>query len=193
VRTLALIDVSSENTQYIKTEGGYQALEFSQRQASQAIKVEASQSLTLFEKDIGEPPVYSEAQNIKVPDDAKSVLILATDQDGVTKYQAVDDELNEISPSKWLMLNTTSKDISFQFGTSTKALQIKANSNLIYEIPESASESEAVLARAELNGRLKTFYSTYWSMRGKHRCILIFAEVGNKIKVTRIRDHLTSD
>ncbi len=192
IRALAVGQAGIEKPRYVKVGNSYQSLTFHQRQPGQLITTESSLSLPIYEKikKEGEPPSYKISEKVTIPEGAKTVLILAFNRNGKCKFRAVEDKLLDASYNEWLLINTTSKPIDFQLGTDEKSLRIDKNDEKFCRVNVPPGGSATALGRAEWNGKMKTFYSTYWPIRAGERSIVIFVEIKPKIAVKRIGDAL---
>lgn len=193
VRVLALGIAKNVPERFLLTEEGYQKMPFSNRQASEIIKAYRSESLPLFIKTI-EPDAkseYSISEQVKLPQNSKSILLLCwASQEGKLRYYPIEDSIMGAKYNDWLMINTTSKAVDFYIGKNKKPAVIKAKNIENYKVTVGKGKGVPVIGRAQFNGEMKTFYSTYWKIRENERSIIIFIEVGNKIKATKIGDRL---
>lgn len=168
-------------------------MSFSNRQPSEIIKAYRGESLPLFVKAI-EPdakPEYNIAEQVKLPQNSKSLLLLCwASQEGKLQYYPINDSILGAKYNDWIMINTTSKEVGFYIGKNEKPVVIKPGITENYKVTEEKGKGVPVIGRAQFNGEMKTFYSTYWQIRENERSIIIFTEVGNKIKATNIGDRL---
>lgn len=193
VRTLALGAAKNVPERFLLTEDGYQKMSFSNRQASEIIKAYRSESLPLFVKAIAPDAKseYSIAEQVKLPQNSKSILLLCwATQEGKLRYYPINDSIIGAKYNDWLMINTTSKPVGFYIGKNKKPVVIKPKNIKNYKVTAEKGKGVPVIGRAQFNGEMKTFYSTYWKLRENERSIIIFTEVGNKIKATNIGDQL---
>lgn len=193
VRTLALGIAKNVPERFLLTEEGYQKMSFSNRQASEIIKAYRSESLPLFVKAI-EPDAkseYSIAEQVKLPQNTKSVLLLCwTTPQGKLRYYPINDSIMGAGYNDWLMINTTSKAVGFRIGQYEKPVILKPKDVKNYKVRAEKGKGVPVVGKAHFNGETKTFYSTYWRIRKNERSIIIFTEVGNKIRAIKIGDSL---
>jgi len=193
VRTLALDTNAANSEKYVKTAEGYELLVFLNRHPGKLVDAYSEETtLPLFEKT-EEPDGkvgFKVANAITIPATARSVLILGWGASGNERYLPIDDKFLNASYNDWLMINTSSKPVGFRIGKDEKPFFIKPNSiqNCKVAIPE--AKGAAVLGRAEMDGKVRTFYSTYWSIRSGERSIVIFVEQGERIRVRKISDAL---
>ncbi|HKK19094.1 MAG TPA: hypothetical protein VJ952_10480 [Opitutales bacterium] len=194
VRTLVLGDVPEMPERYLRTEEGYELVEFSKRQPSKLIHAYRSEGLTLFAKSsAGGKDIYRAVDQAGLPAGAKSILLLCWDHDAELKYLAIDDNILEAKYDNWLMINTTGKAIGFRIGEDEKPFFIKPNSIQNCRIASQQGVGVGVEGRAEWDGEVKKFYSTYWPVREGQRSIVIFYQRGNSVKIKKISDHLLKE
>lgn len=193
VRTLALGIAKNVPERFLFTEEGYQKMSYSNRQASEIIKAYRNESLPLFVK-ASEPDTQSEysiAERVKIPQNSKSILLLCwVTKEGKLRYHPINDSIKGAKYNDWIMINTTSKTVGFYIGRKKKPVVIKPNIIKNHKVTAEKGKGVPVVGRAQFDGKMKTFYSTYWKIRENQRSIVIFTEVGNKIKATNIGDRL---
>ena len=193
VRVLALGNAGSIPDRFLITEEGYEKMSFSNRQASEIIKAYGGQTLPLFVK-AKEPDAKSEyaiAEQVKLPQNTKSVLLLCwTTPQGKLRYYPINDSIMGAGYNDWLMINTTSKAVGFRIGQYEKPVILKPKDVKNYKVRAEKGKGVPVVGKAHFNGETKTFYSTYWRVRKNERSIIIFTEVGNKIRAIKMGDSL---
>lgn len=193
IRTLALDPSISNAEKYVKTEEGYELLVFLSRHPGELIDAQIGENiLPVFEKVQvpGKGLTFQVAHQIKLPGEAKTVLLLGWGSAGNERFLPVNDKILDANYNNWLMINTTSKTVGFQIGKGEKPFVLDPNSIDIRKVTTPANEGAAVLGRARLDDKVKTFYSTYWPIRSGERSIVIFVEQNDRIRVRKISDAL---
>lgn len=193
VRSLAMAKLPKLPERFVKTEEGYVELVFSMVQPSKLTPaLTTSSELPLFERTIGSDGKISHqlAQQVKLPEGAKGVLLLGwMAQDGA-KYLAIDDNYLTAKHNDWILINAATKDVAFQMGYEEKPLLIKANSVKKHRLNANQETGVSVIGQAQWGAKIKTFYSTYWPIYGGQRGIVIFYGHRDRIAVRRITDVL---
>lgn len=192
IRALALASSSDMPERYLSTKEGYELLAFKSAQPSALIKANTEERLPLFEKgfDANRKPVYRIAEQVKLPGDARSVLLLGWNSASGPSFLAIDDNFLNAEYSNWLMINTSDKPIAFQIGEGEKPFVIKPNSIKDCKISPPKGTGAAVQGKSVWNDQVRGFYSTFWPIREGERSIVIFVERGNRISVKKISDNL---
>jgi len=192
VRLLALGSANSMPERYLSTKDGFEEVTYSSRQASQTIEAYIDEQLPLFKKSANPNARsgYEVADQIKLPPESKSVLLLCWNTPEGQKFHAINDSILKAEYNTWLMINTTAKAVGFRIGENEKPVFLEPNSIKNYTVTAEEGKGVPVWGRAEFDGNIKTFYSTYWRIRENERSIVIFNEVGNKIRVKKIGDRL---
>ncbi len=193
VRVLALGNAVNMPERFLSTEEGYEKLSFSNRKPSEIIEANTGELLPIFEraKDPNAESEYSIAEQVNLPKGSKSVLLLCwVSKEGGLRYYPINNSIKGADYNDWLMVNTTSKTVGFQIGQKQKPVFLKPKGIKNYKVVAEKGKGVPVVGRAKFNGEIDTFYSTYWRIRGNERSIIIFTEVGNKIKAIKIGDRL---
>lgn len=195
IRTLALGPGITKSENYVKTSEGYELLVFLSRHPGQLIDTQPDEAgLPIFKKAIeAGQEIFAVANRIKLPGGASSVLLLGWGNPGNERYLPVDDKFMNAGYNDWLMINTTPKPIGFRIGKDEKPFFIKPNEINTFKVASQEDKGAAVLGRAEMNGEIRTFYSTYWPIRSGERSIVIFVEDNDRIRVKKISDALLKE
>ena len=195
VRALVIGDASAMPERYLSTKKGYEILKFTNAQPSELIHADRTEKLPLFAKIPAgsEKDSYQAVQEVSLPAAAKNVLLLFWKGSESLNCFAVNDNILEANYNNWLMINTTEKPIGFLIGRGEEPFFIKPNGILKCRITSKHGGGVEVEGRAKWDGRIKTFYSTYWPIREGERSIVIFLRKGGRIKVKKISDYLLRD
>lgn len=191
VRTLAL-KKGEMVEHFLMGEKGQEAMRFSAVQPSVVMKAARVDPLPIYkivENDEGERAFVVD-QKVKIPSGAKGVLLLGWPVGGKNHYVAIADDFVGAGFDDWLLINASKKPIAFKVGDQTKPIRLMPGSSEKYRIRENKGRGAAVLAQAEIKGKVKTFYSTYWAVQPGKRVMALFVDDGEKIRVKRISDKL---
>ncbi|HKK19590.1 MAG TPA: hypothetical protein VJ952_13005 [Opitutales bacterium] len=178
---------------YLEVGGRYHLLAFPQSQPDRITYVNHDVTMPLYDKTVNSDGTHSYKiiETVKLPEDARSILLLRLDAKSAGKYLVIDDMFLEADYSDWLMINTTSKPIDIE--VAEENYRIKPKSNKICKTGTPAGEAASITGLVKWEDQLRKFYSTYWPVRKGERSIVIFSEQGNRIRIKRIADALPSD
>lgn len=193
VRSLALNGAFPLPEHYVKVDDGFQRLSFSVVQPSEVIEASAGEnSLALYEQKIKSDGkfAYEIVKKVKFPSSAEGILLLGWMDGKESRYLAIDDNYLSAKYHDWLLINVTSKSVAFQFGLKNKPVVIKERSTRKYKIISPAQSGVSVIGKAKWGDKIKTFYSTFWPIRGKERGIVIFYAHRDRVAVRKITDVL---
>ncbi len=191
VRTLSLRDGEMPQL-YLRGVKEYHALEFSSVQPGEVMRALAANTLPLYrqETDSGGKQRWVAAQQIRIPAGAKGILILAIANGDKTLFTAIDDDFTSARHNDWLLINVSSKPITFLVGEKSKPVVIQPGASTKYRVSAPGGKGAAILAQAPIKGKPTVFYSTYWPVYSDRRSVILFADNGPKILVKRISDML---
>ena len=175
---------------FIQTREGYVPLIFSPVQPGHVGTVTAARTLPVFRKSDSSDAGFEVLQHLKLPREAKGILVLGWKSKESTKLVAVSDELSKAGYSDWLMINASSRAIAFKAGDVAKPLLLKAGVSCTHRVAAEKGEGVAVSAGALLKGRSRVFYSTFWPAFSDKRNVVVFVDDGERILVKRISDEL---
>lgn len=192
VRTLAL-GTGEMPEVYMRGVKEHVALEFSTVQPGEMLRAMAASPLPLFlkETDARGNEAWIVAQNVNVPAGAKGILLLALPDGDQTRFLAIKDDFAGARYNDWLLINASSKPISFAVGEGAKPVLIASGSSTTHRVSAPAGQGTVVLAQAPIDDKPTVFYSTYWPVYDDRRTVVLFADSGPKILVKRISDILT--
>ena len=192
VRTLALRPGQLPEV-YLKGPSGHQVLSFSNVQPNETVLALPANPLPLYRSGINAEgkEVFTVAHEVKVPTGAKGILLLAWTTGSQTRYVAVDDDFGAARFNDWLLINTCARPVALLIGEGTKPVVIAAGTSTHHRIAVAKGKGATVLARASFNGKVKTFFSTFWPVHPDRRAVVLFVDDGSKIRVKRISDKLT--
>ena len=192
VRALALDRTLELPERYLKTAEGFELLPISNRQPGERIETRSAGRIALYRKSVGEhdEEAFDLAEQVVVPEGAKSILLLVWQTQEGIRFLPVDDNFAGAGYDDWLMINTTSKAIGFRIGEATDPFFLKPNSIETCKIAAPKDAGTPVIGRIRSNGKIKTFYSTYWPVRSGERSLVLFVEQNNRIRVEKISDAL---
>jgi hypothetical protein len=192
VRGLALQRKVPMPERYVKVKDGHEFIHFLSSQPVELIKAIVESELYLYEKKMNDEgqEVYEIAERIKLPFGARGILLLGWKDEGKYRYLAIKDHFSDAKYNDWLMINTTSKTLGIQVGKKKKPFFLKPKQETECKIDSPAEVGAAVIGRANLEGEVKEFYSTYWPIRKGERSIVVFVDQKNKIIVKKISDIL---
>lgn len=193
VRSLAMASDPKLPERFVKTEDGFTALVFSVIEPGElTFALTTAAELPLFERHIDSSGKVSHklADMVKLPGGAKGALLLGWMSESGPKYLAIDDNYLSAKHNDWLLINAAPKDVAFQIGYEEKPFLISANSVKNHRLNTDENVGVSVIGQAKWGKETKTFYSTYWPVRGGQRGIVIFYERRDRISVRRITDVL---
>ncbi len=192
VRGLALQRGESMPERYVKVKGGHEFVYFLSSQPVKLIKAIVETELFLYEKKLNDEgeEIYVIAERIKLPSGARGVLVLGWKGKEKFQYLAIKDHFSDAKYNDWLMINTTSKPLAIQVGKKKKPFILKEKRETVCKIDSPEEVGAAVLGRVNIEGEVKTFYSTYWPIRKGERSIVVFVEKGERIITRKISDSL---
>lgn len=195
VRTLAL-KAGDMPELVLKTAEEPVALDWSHRQPGAVFKALHANPLPLYRREIndegGESLVV--VSKVKLPANARGVLLLGWTDDDQTRCVAIEDNLGSAQYNDWLLINAASRPVAFVVGDTRKPSIVKPGTSVKYRV--GAERGKGATVRAQLpveGGGAKTFYSTFWPIYPDKRAVVIFADDGSKIRVKRISDKLPAD
>jgi hypothetical protein len=73
-------------------------------------------------------------------------------------------------------------------GEGYLALALKPGVSTTHRVDTTKGVGIEVSAQAELKGKVRTFYSTFWPVRADSRCVVVFVDDGSRILVKRFSD-----
>lgn len=191
VRTLALRSGEMPEV-HLKGEKDYQALRFSSVQPAEAVRALAANPLPLFVRGMDEKgkPSFVISGQVKLPADAKGILLLGWIEGKEPRYIAIKDDFAAARFNDWLLINASSKPVALKVGDIAKPLLLKPGVAATHRIDAPAGQGAAVIAQAPVDGESKVFYSTYWPVQNGKRAVVLFVDDGRGIAVKRIMDRL---
>jgi len=188
VRTLAL-EAGDMPELFLKTAKEPVALAWSERQPGIACKVLYANPLPFYRREInaeGEASLVV-VSKVKLPANAKGVLLLGWPKDDGVRCVAIEDDLGSAGYNDWLLINAASRPVAFGVGDTRKPSIVKPGSSVRYRVTAERGKGATVRAQVPVEGgKAKTFYSTFWPVYPDKRSVVIFADDGRKIRVKRI-------
>jgi len=193
LRTLVL-DSEKMPELFVKGKKGQVALRFSSAVPSPVVWVDGSNGVTLYKKKItdGGGESYKVAYQLKKPEGAKGVLLLAWTTKGEQKFLPISDEYLNAKANEWLFINTCAESVAFRIGENAKPFVIKPRKMEVFKCSVKSNQGASVLAKASVDGEVRTIYSTYWPIYNGRRFLIIITKQGRKIKVNPIFDQILS-
>jgi hypothetical protein len=194
VRTLALLPDKLPEVS-LKVPDGFQPLVFSDVQPGELVTAVSANPLPLYKKttDAEGKEAFTVAESIKIPGNAKGILLLAWTSGDKVRYLAIDDNFSEARFNDWLLINTGTRPVAFKVGDGSKPFLIPPGTATTQRISAPKGEGATVLAQAPFDGKAKTFFSTYWPVYGDKRALVLFFDDGSKIRVKRISDKIIAE
>jgi hypothetical protein len=176
----------------LMTTDGLVTLDFSPIQPTAAVRARFANPLPLYgpgsapgKKD-GPPPV-----TVKLPADAKEILLLSWISGETTSYLAIKDDFSSSGRDDWLLINTTGTPIAIQVGKETQAKRVGPGAYEPFKIVAPANEGAAVTAAVLRDKKWHPIYETYWPIYADKRNIVLFVADGKKIRVRPVWDQLS--
>ncbi len=191
VRAMAL---TSENMPelYLKTDGdkALTLVAWPSRQPSEPIVALRDGALPLYRRETDDKGKESltVAHRVKVPADAGEIVLLGWSDGGEIRLHAVKDDFMGADFNDWLLINFSSKVITFRIGEGSLPIKLKDGDSRIYRIAVPRNKGATALGQAMIRGEAKTFYSTFVPVKDGQRTIMLFADDGEKIRTKRIID-----
>lgn len=194
MRTLALDKTTDLPERHVKVGEEYVALSFNYIEPGKVMPVIAGEtSLPLFESVKSEEGkvTYKMVKEVKLPTEAKGVLLLGWMTSEGPRYLAVDDNFMSAKHDNWLLINTAPKDVAFRIGDDNNPIMLNANSIKDYKLTAPEGTGVSVVGQAKWDEKVKTFYSTYWPIKSGERGIVIFFyQKGDRMALRKITDIL---
>ncbi len=195
IRAMALDRGADLPELFVKVAGGYEPLAFSHIQPGEVFQtaIEAS-TLSLFKQITSDQGSisYDVAENIRIPAEAKGVLLLGWTGHEGPRYLAINDDFLSATYDNWLLVNAAPKDVAFRIGENNNPIIVNANSVTNYKLNVPEGAGVAVQGQAKWGDKVRTFYSTYWPVKAGERGIVIFFYLQNdRMALRRITDVLS--
>lgn len=176
---------------YVKAGANYVPLEFSATQPSLAIQASYANPLPLYRlQDTPEGRKdYAVTAKVALPESGKGILLLGWGTSEKASYLPISDDFSGSSSADWLVINATNKPLAMQLGKGTSFVKLPPSGATPFRVMAEQNQGAAVVIAEPLAGdRWKTFYSTYWPIYPDRRCLVLFVNTGDKIKVKKISD-----
>lgn len=191
IRTLALRAGDMPEV-YVKDATDHHPLRFSSVQPAEAVRALAANPLPLYRRgtDAAGREGFAVIQQVKLPDEARGILLLGWADGDKARYIAIKDDFAAARYNDWLLVNASTRPVGFRVGDTGKPILLKPGVSTTHRIGVAAGEGATVLAQAPFNGKDKVFYSTYWPVYAGKRSVVLFVDDGPRILVKRISDLL---
>lgn len=193
LRALALAKGIEIPDRYIQTSDGHVPLPISWLEPGAVMPAVADLGeLSIFEQITNERNViaYRVAEKVKLPTGAKGILLLGWMAGDSPRYLAIDDDYLSAKHNDWMLINAADKAVAFQMGRNEKPVLIQPASVKKNRLNAKKNVGVSVIGQAQWDGKAKTFYSTYWPVRGGERGIVIFFSHHDRISLRKITDPL---
>lgn len=175
---------------FLRGKGGYEPIRFSTIQPSTPFRAIAQNPLPIFYS----VPSPEEGEKIKpdamvkLPSTAGGVLLLAWGEGDNRNFAALPDNLGKGGSDNWLLVNATPEPIGFQLGDGTRPTVVEPGKSKTHRVTVKLGEGAAVTA-AHINGEeSKVIFSTYWTVFEDQRCVILFVQDGERVRVRQIQD-----
>ncbi len=191
VRTLSL-QAGEIPDVYLRGKKEHVALEFSAVQPGELLRAMAANPLPLYHRktDPNGNEAWTIAHRVRIPAGAKGILLLALPDGDQSRFLAISDDFAGARYNDWLLINASSKPITFAVGEKSKPVLIVSGSSTTHRVTAPRGQGTVVLAQAPIDDKPTVFYSTYWPVYDDRRTLVLFADSGPKILVKRISDIL---
>lgn len=191
IRTLALRGGDMPEVHVMGPKGHF-PLKFSAVQPTETVRALSANPLPLYRSETAADgkPEFIVAHQVKVPNGARGILLLAWSVGDEARYLAINDDFAAAGYNDWLLINTSARQIAFKVGETGKPILLNPGVSATHRISVTKGTGATVLAQAPINGKNKIFYSTYWPVHAEKRSVVLFADDGPKIIVKRISDQL---
>jgi hypothetical protein len=166
-------------------------LAWSSKQPSASITVTVEEQLFIYSKAVDERGNEAPrlVRRVTLPEGASEVLLVALiADDSRIGLRAVTDTFMEAGFNDWMVINLARQGVALRFGKDSKPIIVNPGGIEKYTIPAESGTGIQLLAKAQLHGELKTIYSTYWPVFGGQRSIVIFFNLGDRIRARRVID-----
>jgi hypothetical protein len=176
---------------FVKSGGEYVLLEFSAIQPSSSVQTSFENPLPIYQRTASgnSKEAFTICNKINLPQSGKGILLLRWSAAEKSNFLAVADDFSGSTNTDWMLINTTGKPLAMQVGKESKFVKIPGSGAMPYKVTAEVNQGAAVVVAEPMEGeRWKTFYSTYWPIYPDRRCIVLFVNAGNKIKVKTISD-----
>lgn len=176
---------------YVKAGANYVLLEFSATQPSLTVQASHANPLPLYrlQETADGRKDYAVISKVTLPESGKGILLLGWGTTEKASYLPISDDFSGASSADWLVINATTKPLAMQLGKGTSFVKLPPSGATPFRVMAELSKGAAVTIAEPLAGdRWKTFYSTYWPIYPDRRCLVLFVNTGDKIKVKKISD-----
>lgn len=169
-------------------------IRFSNIQPGEVMPALRANPLPIYRRDTNDEgeEIYVVAHKVKLPSGSGGILLLAWKAGDELRFVAIEDNFGSARYNDWLLINTGARPIAFKVGEDTKPIIVKPGSSSSYRIRAEKGSGATVLAQAPFDGESKTFFSTFWPVYANKRTIVLFVDDGEKIRVKRISDKVSS-
>lgn len=167
-------------------------LPWSSKQPSVSIVARAGRELPIYSQepnDKGELE-FKIVKKVPIPGGASEVLLLGWSEPEIEKVGliAIEDNFKKAAFNDWMLINITKQPVAFRCGRQSRPIKVSAGKTETYRIKAENDKGAELIAQAMIDGEMKTVFSTYWPVFGGQRAIVIFYNVGERIRVRRIVD-----
>lgn len=187
VRCLALNE-SPMPKLFVKTSKGFTPLEFSSIQPTKTIKLSVEGPLQVYDSAGQEKEKPIVAHTIPVPGNTGGVLILGWTTKEEVKFAALPDDLSEVGPRDWLIINAATEAVAVQVGAKAKPVAVKPGASVTKRVTLPKEDAAEFRAFREQEGKPTMFYSTFMPFRKEARCVLLFYPDGKHIRMKQMFD-----
>jgi hypothetical protein len=188
VRAMSL-DNSAFPKTFVRTKDGFQAVDFSGIQPSAPYQVAAGGSLPVYyAAPSAEDKEAKPDAVVKLPEANGGILLFGWQTGEKRNFIALPDNLNQGGRDNWLLVNATGEKIAFQLGKGTSPTVVDPGKTTTHRVTVPFGEGAAVLAARIGQAEQKVIFSTYWNVYEDQRCIILFIQDAERIRVRQILD-----
>lgn len=173
---------------FVKTSKGFKPLEFSSIQPTETIKLTVEGPLQVYNSAEQKSEKATAAYAIPVPGNTGGVLILGWMTKDKANFSALPDDLSDVGPRDWLIINAAPEPVAVQVGAKAKPIAIKPGASVTKRVTLPKEDAAEFRAFREHNGKPKMFYSTFMPFRKEARCVLLFYPDGKHIRIKQMFD-----
>lgn len=189
IRAMSL-DESDFPETLLRAKDGYEPIRFSSVQPSAPFRAVAQNPLPIFYA-IPTPDKEGKIKPdavVKLPSATGGVLLLGWQTGEKRNFVALPDNLGKGGAGNWLLVNATADRIGFQLGKDTKPTLVEPGQSETHRVTVKLGEGAAVTAASVKGQDSKVIFSTYWTVFAEQRCVILFVQDGDRIRVRQIQD-----
>jgi hypothetical protein len=166
-------------------------LTFTDIQPSEPLQVARLSGLPIYTTPVIPEGNAAPPHTVKLPGTASAILLLGwLGPEEKPRFLAIPDPAATARQSDWMVINSTTNNVTLQIGANTKPVPIKPRSHQAIRVRVPVNTGAAVTMTTPREDSWKTFYSTYWPVYEDKRCLILIVQDGKKMRVKQIFEDL---